>query len=60
MVGALGTITKRLVKSLEEFEIRGRAVTIIKIDQNTKKSPGNLRELAVTQTPVRNHQLALV
>ena len=33
---------------------------IIKIGQNTEKSPGNLRSLAVTQTPVGNHQLTLV
>ncbi len=26
---------------------------IVKIDQNTEKSPGNLRRLAVTQTPVK-------
>ena len=31
--------------------------SIIKIDQNTEKSPGYLRKLALTQTPVRNHQL---
>ena len=30
-----------------------------KIGQNTEKSPGNLRRLAVTQTPVKNHQLML-
>ncbi len=28
--------------------------SIIKISLNTKKSPGDLRRLAVTQTPVRN------
>ena len=33
---------------------------IIKIGQNTEKSPGDLRKHAVTQTPVRNHQLKLV
>ena len=27
---------------------------------NNKKSPGDLRRLAVTQTPVENHQLMLV
>ena len=32
----------------------------IKIGQNTKKSPGDLRRLAVTQTPMKNHQLLLV
>ena len=29
--------------------------SIIKIDQNTKKSPGDLRRLVVTQTPVEDH-----
>ena len=29
---------------------------IIKIGQNTKKSPGNLKRLAVTQTGVKNSQ----
>ena len=33
--------------------------SIIKIGQNTKKSPGDLRGLAVTQTPGRNHLLTL-
>ena len=28
--------------------------------QNTKKSPGDLRRLAVTQTPVKNQQLTLM
>ena len=32
----------------------------VEIGQNTKKSPGNLKKLAVTQTPVENHQLMLV
>ena len=31
-----------------------------KIVQNTKKSPGDLRTLAVTQTPKKNHMLTLV
>ena len=30
---------------------------IVKIDQNTEKSPGDLRRLAVTQISVKNHQL---
>ena len=33
--------------------------SIIKISQNTEKSPGDLR-FVVTQTPVENHQLTLV
>ena len=32
---------------------------IIKIDQNTEKSPEDLGRLAVTQTAVRNHRLTL-
>ena len=32
----------------------------IKIGQNTKKNPGDLRRLSVTQTPVENYQLTLV
>ena len=31
----------------------------VEIDQNTKKSPGDLGRFAVTQTPVRNHRLSL-
>ena len=34
--------------------------SIIKIGQNTKKNPGDLRRLAVTQTPVEDHQLMLL
>ena len=34
--------------------------TIINISKNTEKSAGDLRRLAVAQTPVRNNQLTLV
>ena len=55
--GALSTITKGLVSGLEDLEIRGRVETIpnnsiIKIGQNTKKSPGDLRRLAVTHVTI--------
>ena len=33
---------------------------IIEIEQNSEKSPGDLRRLADTQTPVKNHQLTLM
>ena len=33
---------------------------IVKISQNTEESPGDLRRLAVTQTPIRSYQLILV
>ena len=32
----------------------------VKIGQNTEKSPGDLGRVAVTQTPVKDHQLRLV
>ena len=34
--------------------------SIIENSQNTEKSSGDLRRLAVTQTPVKNHQLMLM
>ena len=33
---------------------------IIENGQNTEKSPGDLGRLAVTQTPVKGHQLRLM
>ena len=35
-------------------------LSIINISQNNEKSPGDLMRLAVTQTPVENHQLTLM
>ena len=34
--------------------------SIVKIGRNIQKSPGDLRRLAVTQYPVKNHQQTLV
>ena len=34
--------------------------SIIKICQNTEKSPGDMRRLGVSQTSVRNHQQPLL
>ncbi len=34
--------------------------SIIENGQNTEKSPGDLRRLAVSQTPVKNYQLTLM
>ena len=33
---------------------------IIENGQNTEKSPGDLMRLAVTETPVKDHQLTLM
>ena len=41
VIGALGTVTKELVKGLEELEIRTQVETIqttVKIGQNTQKT----------------------
>ena len=55
IISVLGTTTKGLALG------RGSAnYSIIKIDQNSVKSPGDLRSLTVTQTSVENHQLTLV
>ena len=34
--------------------------SIVGKGQNTEKSPGYLRRLAVTQTPLKDHQLTLI
>ena len=33
---------------------------IVENGQNTEKSPGDLRKLAVTQSPIKDHQLTLM
>ena len=60
VIGALGTVNKRLVQGLENLEIRRPVETvlnysILEIGQNIEKRPGDLRRLAVTQTPVKTH-----
>ena len=63
VIGILGTVNKGLVKGLRNVEIRARDnpnYSFTKICQNTQKRPGDLRGLAVTLTPVGNHQLTLV
>ena len=65
IIDALRTISKGLVRGLGRFGNKWTSgdhpnCSIIKIGQNTEKSPGNLRRLAVTQTPVENYQLSPV
>ena len=63
LIGAFGTVTKGLLKGLKDLELRGRMETkynIIENGQNTEKSPGDLRRLAVIQTPVNDHQRKLM
>ncbi len=58
VIGVLGTITKGLLKGLEDFEVGGR----VKTTQTTalRRTARIVRRLAVTQTPVKNHQLTLM
>ena len=53
---ALGTIPK----GVEDREIEKRNYSMVEIGLNTKKSPGDFRRLAVTQTLVKDYQLTLV
>ena len=60
VIGTLGTIPK--AKGLKESgnnRISGNHpdFCIIKIGQNTEKSPGDLRRLSVTQNPGKDSQL---
>ena len=65
VIGALKTIHKVFVMSLEDMEVRGMVKTIqttalSRSARDTEKSPGDLRRLALTQTPVKHQQLTLV
>ena len=56
VIGALGTVTKGLLKGLDGHGSRrtGRDCPngrIAENGQNPEKNPGDLRRLAVTQTP---------
>ena len=66
VIEAFGTVAKGLLKELENLGVRGWRTSgdhsnysISENGQNTEKSPGDLRRLAVTQTPVKNHRLTL-
>ena len=67
VIGALGTVTKGLVLWLKDLEIKKRvetiqttALLIVEMGQNTEKSSGDSRRLAVIQTQVENNQQKLV
>ena len=64
VIGAFVTVTKGLLKGLGDLEIGGRVDSpnyiIVENSQNTEKSPGDLRRLAVTQTQMKDHQLSLM
>ena len=65
VIGALGAVTKGLNKGtggLGNNKTCGDHPNygIIVIGQNTEKSPGEFRIFALTQTPVKDHQLTLI
>ena len=65
VIGAFGTVSKGLLKGLEDLEVGGQMETIqtiilLRNVQNTEKSPVDLRRLAVPQTLVKDHQLTLM
>ena len=65
VIGAFGTVTKRIIKGPRRYGSWRPSgghpnFTIIENGQNTEKSSGDLRKLAVTQSPVKDHQRKLM
>ena len=62
VIGALGTVIKGLVQGLEYLGITGRMETIqtTALLRSARILRRDLRRLVVTQTPLKNHQLALI
>ena len=60
VIGFLGTVNKGLIEGLEDLNQDHRNYCIFENGQNPEKSPGNLRKFAVTQCPVKDHQLTQV
>ena len=61
VIGAFGTVTKRPGR-FRSWRPSGDHPnnSIIENDKNTENCPADLRRLAVTQTPVKDHQLTLM
>ena len=59
LIGELGTVPMGLEKGVGIFKTSQDHpnYSIVEVGQKTEKSPGDLRRLVVTQTPVKNHQL---
>ena len=68
VIDAFGTITKGLWKWLEDLEVGRRVETIqttaflrtARILRRVLKTWGDLRRLAINQTPAKNHQLKVM
>ena len=64
LIGALGTVIKGLIQGLEDLEIRVRVETIqttasLRSVGIMRRVPGDQKKFAVTQNPVKDHQLTL-
>ena len=63
-IDALDTVTKRLIKGLEDLEIRGRVETIqttaLLKSASIMRSLGDLSRFVVIQTPVKDYKLTPV
>ena len=63
VIGVLRTVTQRLLQELGGLETRGQEETIqttALLRSASILGPGKWRELAITQTPLKNHQLMLM
>ena len=65
VIGAFGTITQGLLKGLEDLEVGRRVETIqmtalLRTARILRRVLKTMRRIAVTQTPVKNHQLILM
>ena len=62
VIGGLGTVSKRLVNGLGNKRTIGDHLnySIAEIDQNTLKSPRDLRRLVLTHTQWEYHQVSLL
>ena len=61
VIGAFGTVSKGLLKGLDDLEVGGREETIQTTSLlRTARILRRVLRLDVTQTPVKNHQLKLM
>ncbi len=60
-IGAFGTVTKG-TGGMESWQTRGDHPNdcIIENGQNTEEGPGDFRKLAITHSPMTDHQLKLM
>ena len=65
VTGALGTITKGLLKGLGDLEVDGQVETIqttalLRTARILRRGPWRLEETCCHSAPVKNHQLTLM